>query len=68
MKILLRQVRNEKGISLRSLSQKSSISFQQLSKIENQNVDIKLSTLCKIARALKVDPRELFDCEEKWWR
>ena len=61
MKILLREVRTSRGVGLRELSRMCGVSAKHLSDIENCIVrDMKLSTLCKIAKALQVDPCSLF--------
>ena len=46
---------------MRELSRMCGVSTKHLSDIEQRIVcDVKLSTLCKIAKALEVDPRSLF--------
>lgn len=48
----------------RELAFKIGISQNYLSQLENTRYDIKLSTLCKIARELDVSPKKLFEIEE----
>ncbi len=60
VEILLRQVRNEKGMTLETLAQLSGISKGHLSKIERQERDPKVSTLVLIADALKVNVNDLY--------
>lgn len=68
--MLLRTIRNEKGISLRRLEKKSHVSKSTLSNIENGTIP-NLKTLCDIAYALKVSPENLYTCTthsgEAWW-
>lgn len=67
----LNEVRQEKGLSLRSLAAKSKISKSALSDIENGTIP-NLKTLCDIAYALQVSPETLYTCTthsgESWWR
>lgn len=67
MKILIREARIKRGLTLNDLSLLSGISIKQLSKIENNLVDMRLSTLCAIADALCVSPEELFFHHGHWW-
>lgn len=60
VKILLKQVRLEKGMTLETLAQLSGISKGHLSKIERQERDPKISTLVLIADALKVNVNDLY--------
>ncbi len=55
MKVYIREVRIKKGLSIRELSRKSHVSVGAISDIENYSVDMKLSTFCKLAKALNVD-------------
>lgn len=70
VKILLRTVREEKGLSLRQLEEKCQVSKSTLGNIENGTIP-KLQTLCDIAYALKVSPESLYTCTthsgESWW-
>ncbi len=55
MKLYFREVRIKQGLSIRELSRRSRVSVGAISDIENYNIDMKLSTYCKLAKALKVD-------------
>jgi len=66
VKILVREVRIKRGFTLDDLSLLSGVSIKQLSKIENNLVDLRLSTLCAIADALRVKPEELFSHHGRW--
>lgn len=60
VKILIKQKRKEKGMTLETLSKLSGISKGHLSKIERQERDPKLSTIIQIALALKVRVTDLY--------
>lgn len=60
IKILIKEKRKEKGITLETLSKLSGISKGHLSKIERQERDPKLSTIIQIALALKVRVTDLY--------
>lgn len=60
IKILIKQKRKEKGMTLETLSKLSGISKGHLSKIERQERDPKLSTIVQIALALKVRVTDLY--------
>jgi transcriptional regulator with XRE-family HTH domain len=67
MKILIREKREQQGLGLRQLAQKSGVSKTHLSRIENGESDPTLGIICKIARALKEKPCNLFVCDDPWW-
>jgi transcriptional regulator with XRE-family HTH domain len=54
------QIRNQKGISQRQLSQRSGIAGSYLSRIENRHLEPRPKTLRKIAEALDVPVAEFF--------
>lgn len=60
IKILIKQIRQEKNMTLETLAKLSGISKGHLSKIERQERDPKLSTIIQIALALKVNVSELY--------
>jgi transcriptional regulator with XRE-family HTH domain len=60
IEILIRKIRQEKNMSLETLSKLSGISKGHLSKIERQERDPKLTTIILISKALKVDITELY--------
>lgn len=51
----LKEARHRKGLSQRALSARSGIRQYQISKIENGTVDLRLSSLIELARALDLD-------------
>lgn len=52
----LKQARERKGLSQRALSAAADVPQAQISKIENGSVDLKLSTLIRLARTLELEP------------
>jgi transcriptional regulator with XRE-family HTH domain len=55
----LREIREKRGYSLRSLSHECNIDWSDIGKIERGETDIKLSTLWELADALQVSYAEL---------
>lgn len=51
----LKQTREGKGLSQRALSKKAGLTQKHISKIENAEVDLRLSNLLKLARALELE-------------
>ena len=60
IEILIKQVRQEKNMTLETLAKLSGISKGHLSKIEREERDPKLSTIIQIAMALKVNISDLY--------
>ena len=52
--VSLRKLRQEQGLSIRGLAKRAGISYVTLARIEAGMYDPRLSTLRKLARALKV--------------
>lgn len=61
--ILLKEIREEKQISLEQLSKLSGISKSHLSYIERQEKEPTITVLIKIAKALNVDIENLYEVE-----
>ena len=57
----IREARRKRLMTQDVLAATAGISQKQLSKIENDEVDPRFSTLRKLADALGVEPRELLD-------
>jgi transcriptional regulator with XRE-family HTH domain len=55
----LRRLREEKGLTRYRLAKLAGITPEGVSKLERPGSDPKLSTLCRVARALGVPVREL---------
>ena len=60
IEILIRKIREEKGISINQLSKMTGISKGHLSRIENQETMPTILTIERIVIALKVDSKELY--------
>lgn len=65
MQIRLKEIRTQKGISIRELSKISGVSKGSIEKLEGQAPNPRLETICKIANALKVSLSELVAEETK---
>ena len=57
----IRLIRLKKGITLRELERISGVSRSEISAIERNKIDAKLTTLLMIALSLKVKITDLFD-------
>ena len=56
---MLRQIREAQGYSLRTLAEKVGMSYVALFRLESGETDPRLSTLRKLAKALKVTVGDL---------
>lgn len=65
MKIKLLQIRYQKNITLKQLSELSGISKSTISNIESEKVAVKIVQLEKIARALGCRISDLYDSPYK---
>jgi len=59
IRIIVKEIRLKKDLSLRDLEKKCGIAKSTLSNIENNNTDAKVSTLCKIAKGIGCSLDEL---------
>ena len=59
----IKKLRKNKNLSQEALAFESGISRRHMTNIEMGRVDIKLSTLIKISKALSVIPNQLLDNE-----
>lgn len=50
----IKEIRQEKGLSLRGLAAKAKMGYPFLCNVENEKADPSLSTLRRVAKALKV--------------
>jgi len=64
----IRAIRKEKGIKIKQLSARSSLTESSISMIENEKISPSMTTVHKIAMALGVHPIEFFEIEKhkKW--
>ncbi|MNF87237.1 anaerobic benzoate catabolism transcriptional regulator [compost metagenome] len=59
--IHIRQLREKKGMSQQDLADDCNITQNQVGRIERAEINTTVKTLVKIANALDVEPKELFD-------
>lgn len=65
MKLFVKEIREQKGVSLSELSRLTGISKGFISDLENgKRKNVSVAKLCKIAEALNVEITRLFSCEE----
>ena len=66
MKIVykLYEIRTEQGMSLRKLEELSGVSRATINRIENQQYNPTVLTLCMIADALNIAPSDLYYIEK----
>ena len=57
----MRAIREAQGLSIRALASKAKMSFTFVCNIENGKADPSLSTLKRVAKALKVKVADLID-------
>ncbi len=57
----MRAIRERQGLSIRALASKAKMSFTFVCNIENGKADPSLSTLKRVAKALKVKVADLID-------
>ena len=64
MKIRIREMREQKQMTIIHLEQLSGVSRAEISDIETGKKNPTLCTVCALAKALKVQPCDLFDCKD----
>ena len=57
----VRELRASKGMSMEQLANAAEMEYKQLSRIERGEVNTSISRVAKLAEALGVDVKELFD-------
>jgi len=60
----LRELRVEKVLSLRTLSERTGVAYDTINKLELGQRPARLGTIRKLAEALGVEPRELMKGED----
>lgn len=63
MKMHLMDIRVSKWMSTRELSERSGVSRSHILRIEADEVNPSIGTMCKLAKALGVSVHSLFSCE-----
>ncbi|OUL60328.1 helix-turn-helix domain-containing protein [Flavobacterium sp. AJR] len=59
--IHIRELREKKGLSQQELADYCNIPQNQIGRIERAEINTTVKTLVKIANALDIEPKELFD-------
>jgi transcriptional regulator with XRE-family HTH domain len=57
----LRLIRKSKGLSMEKLAALSSFEYSQISRIELGQINTSLDVVFKLAKALNIEPKVLFD-------
>ena len=63
----LREIRKERGLTLQELADKSNVKVETIRALEleiNDPSNAKMSTLVKLAKALKCKVRDFYPCEK----
>ena len=60
----LRQLRQERALSLRELGERSGVAFDTINKLENERREAQPRTIRRLAEALGVEPKELMKGDE----
>lgn len=63
--IHVRQIREKKGLSQQDLADDCGITQNQVGRIERAEINTSVKTLVKIANALDIEPKELFNFSVK---
>lgn len=63
LRIYIREIREKKNLSQEKLAKLSGVSSSHIGYIENGDREPTISVLCKIAKALNVDIKDLFKYE-----
>lgn len=64
MKSLIGDIRNSKGLTQRQLAEKVGIKYQALQRYENNTVMPSVGIAIKIADALEVDTKDLYEWDD----
>ena len=60
----MRQLRQERALSLRELAELSGVAFDAINKLENERREAQPRTIRRLAEALRVEPKELMKGDE----
>ena len=61
----LRSLRTDRGLTQQQLGEKASLSYKYVGAIERGEENPSLRVIDKLARALEVEPRDMFDVEHE---
>ncbi len=67
MKINLRKLRIQNGLTIEQLSERAHVGVGTISRIENYESNPKISTICKLCSALKVSLEKMVECEGRYF-
>ena len=62
----LKELRLQKGLSLRDLARECDLDNSYISKVEQGKINIQFGTIVELASGLMVHPLELFNFEHEW--
>lgn len=62
-KILLYEIRRQRGMSQMELSEKSNVSHGYISELEHNTKSPTIDVICKLAKALECKPEDLYECD-----
>ena len=65
MKILLKEIRHKKHLTLLQLSLRSGVSVSEISHIETGIRNPKIGVMCNLAKALNVQISDIVDCQKE---
>jgi transcriptional regulator with XRE-family HTH domain len=57
----LKKVRKDKGLTLQEVGKEKGLDLATVQRIEKNSQNITINTLLKLAKGLKIHPRDLFD-------
>lgn len=63
--VRLRQLREERALSLRELGERSGVAFDTINKLENARREAQPRTIRRLAEALRVEPKELMKGDQQ---
>lgn len=62
-KILLKEIRRQRGISQMELSRRADVSHSYISELENNLKSPTIDIICQLAKALECEPEDLYKCD-----
>lgn len=62
LQLFIKQLRKQRGLTIRELSEESAVSRSYISQLETGQKIPTIDTLCKLAKALKCRPEDLYKC------
>ncbi len=62
----VRRIRTKRGISQHQLAIEADLTRAYVGRLESKGANLTLTTICALADALDVDPRELFLPKDEW--